>query len=319
FLLVFGLQEGEAYHWGQVRWGVTVWQMIGGGLVLLLVFGWWQLRRGEDALVPVRLFTHRNFFLANVSSAAVGFTMTGLFLPFTLFLQVVAGLSPMRAALVALPGSLVSGVVAPLAGHLSDRIPAKWVVAFGFVMLAVSVTWMALWVSADVSPWRLLAPNALLGLGTGSVFSPMANLATAGLDHRTAGAGAGTFNTNRQVGGVIGSAAIIAMLTGRLSQAIPAAARDVAGTLPADYRDQFVATFDRAGETQGGRPDFDAFVHSRFDAPDPDTAAELTSAATWAFDHGFAAAAGQTLLLVAGVAAVGLLAALVMRGGSTHT
>ncbi|MCL2466869.1 MAG: DHA2 family efflux MFS transporter permease subunit [Micrococcales bacterium] len=319
FLLVFGLQEGEAYAWGQVRWGITVWQMIAAGVGLLVVFGWWQLRRGEDALVPMRLFTNQNFFLANVSSGAIGFTMTGIFLPLTLFLQVVAGMSPMRAALVALPGSLVSGFVAPMAGRLSDRVPAKWVVAFGFAMLAVSVAWMAVWIGDDGSPWRLLAPNAVLGLGTGSVFSPLANLATSGLDHRTAGAGAGTFNTNRQVGGVIGSAAIIAMITGRLSHTLPAAAREEAGSVPAAYRDQFAALFDAGGGAQGGRPDFTAVVHGSVAGADADTAAALASAAASAFDHGFAAAAGQTMVMVAAVAAVGLVSALVMRGGATHT
>jgi len=317
FLLVFGLQEGEAYAWGQVRWHITVWQMIGAGVVLLVVFGWWQVRRGEDALVPMRLFTNRNFFLANISSAAIGFTMTGVFLPLTLFLQVVAGLSPVRAALVALPGSLISGFVAPLAGRLSDRIPAKWVVAVGFAVLAVSIAWTAVWVAGDGSPWRLLLPNALFGIGTGAVFSPLANLATSGLDQRTAGAGAGTFNTNRQVGGVIGSAAMIAMLTGRLSQTLPAAAHERAGSLPTAYRDQLAALFDGGGGVQGGRPDFDVIAHDMVGA-DQDMAGALASAATSAFDHGFAAAAGQTMIMVAAVAAVGLVSALVMRGGATH-
>ncbi len=314
FLLVFGLQEGDTYHWGEVRWGITVWEMIVAGLVLLVVFGVYQTKRGDDALLPMRLFTHRNFFLSNVGSATVGFVMTGLFFPFTLFLQEIAGLSPLQAALVSLPGSLVSGIVAPFAGRASDRLPAKWVACFGFVMLAVSVAWMAVWISADGSPWRLLAPSALLGLGTACVFSPLANLATSGLDQRTAGAGSGAFNTNRQVGGVIGSAAIIATLTSRLSQTIPSAARDAAQTLPPQYQEQFVAQFAHAGSAVGS-PMSGITV-----PPDvPAQAAEaIKAAATTAVSHGFATAVGQTLLLTASVAAVGAVAALFMRGGNTH-
>ncbi|MCL2454101.1 MAG: multidrug efflux MFS transporter [Micrococcales bacterium] len=314
FLLVFGLQEGEAYRWGVVVGGVTVWHMMGVGLVLLGVFGWYQVRRGDDALLPMRLFKDRNFFLANISGAAVGFAMTGLFFPLTLFLQAIAGLSPIQAALVALPGSLVTGVVAPFAGRLSDRVPAKWVVGFGFAVFAVAVAWMALWVSADDSPWRLLAPNALLGVGTGAVFSPLANLATSGLDQRTAGAGAGVFNTNRQVGGVIGSAAMIAMLTSRLSQTVPAAARDAAASLPAPYQEQFVASFADAGSTLGTPL---ANIQVPPDVP-PQASEAIKAAATTAISHGFATAAGQTLALAAAVAAVGMISALVMRGGRTH-
>ncbi|MDR3069160.1 MAG: DHA2 family efflux MFS transporter permease subunit, partial [Cellulomonas sp.] len=314
FLLVFGLQEGETYHWGEVRWGITVWEMIGAGVVLLIAFGVYQAKRGDDALLPMRLFTHRNFFLSNVGSAAVGFVMTGLFFPFTLFLQTIAGLSPLQAALVSLPGSAVSGIVAPFAGRASDHLPAKWVTGFGFAALAVSVVWTAAWISADASPWRLLVPNALLGLGTACVFSPLANLATSGLDQRTAGAGSGVFNTNRQVGGVIGSAAIIATLTSRLSQTIPSAARDAAQALPPQYREQFVAQFSHAGSTMGSPM---SSVKVPPDAP-AQAAEAIRAAATTAVSHGFATAVGQTLLLTAVVAAVGALACLFMRGGITH-
>ena len=308
FLLVFGLQEGESYHWGEVRWGVTVWELIGAGVVLLVVFGWYQLRRGDDALLPMRLFGHRNFLLANLSNVAVGFVMTGVFFPLTLFLQQIAGLSPIRAALVALPGSLVTGVMAPIAGRLSDRVPAKWIVVFGFAVFSVAVAWMALWISADDSPWRLLAPNALMGMGTACVFSPLANLATSGLDQRTAGAGAGVFNTNRQVGGVIGSAAMIAMLTFRLSHTIPAEAGRVAASLPAQYRDQFVAGFANAGSGLG-----DPMSGIPADVP-PQVAQAIRDTVS----HGYATAVGQTMALIAATAALGLLSALIMRGGRTH-
>ena len=66
-----------------------------------------------------------------MAGAAVTFGLTGIFFPLTLFLQTVLGLSPLHAALVGLPGSLLSGIVAPFAGRLSDRIAAKWVVATG--------------------------------------------------------------------------------------------------------------------------------------------------------------------------------------------
>jgi EmrB/QacA subfamily drug resistance transporter len=316
FLLVFGIQEGATYDWGEIRWGVTVWELIGAGVVLLLVFGWWQLRRGEAALVPMRLFGHRNFLLANVAGASVSFAMIGIFFPLTIFLQEIMGLSPIRAALVALPGSLVSGAVAPIAGRLSDRVPGKWVVAFGFAAFAVSIVWASAWVDAGTSPWRLMAPMALFGLGTGSVFSPLANLATSGLDHRTAGAGAGAFNTNRQVGGVIGSAAIVAMLTSRLTTTIPAAAVDASAALPEAYRDQFVDGFRQAsggGFGSGSIGDLQRPAGIPAEAVDA-----IRSAALQAVGNGFATAVAQTLLLAAAVIVVGLLASLAMHATRPH-
>lgn len=312
FLLVFGLQEGSTYDWGTIRGPVTVWGVIGVGVAVLLVFGWLQVRRGEEALLPMRLFRNRNFLLANVSGAAVGFAMIGIFFPFTLFLQEVAGLSPLHAALVGLPSSLVSGVVAPIAGRLSDRIPPKWVVTFGFVMFIVSITWVAQWIDPDRSPWRLLLPMAFFGLGTSCVFSPLANLATSGLDHRTAGAGAGAFNTNRQIGGVIGSAAIVAMLTSRLGHTVPAAAKDAAASLPDAVRGQFL---DRFSHLSGS-----AFSAGSASAPQlpssvpPAVADQIKAAALQAVHHGFATAVAETMLLAVAVFALGLVSALLMHG-----
>ena len=312
--LVFGVQEGETFDWGQVWGPITIPLIIGFGVVVIAAFLVWQHRLGADALLPLSLFHHRNFSLANVSGMAVSFAMIGIFFPLTIFLQSTLGLSPLHAALIGLPGSLVSGVVAPFAGRLSDRIPAKWVMVTGFASLAVATVWLDAVIAPGVSPWTIVAPMVLFGVGTGCVFSPMASLATAGLDHTTAGAGAGAFNTTRQVGGVIGSAAVVAMLQARLAVTLPDAAREAATALPAEFRAAFVDGFAAAGGSFTGGS---AAVAAPDGVP-ADVAASFAAAAQDAFNAGFATAAGQTMLLVAAVLVVGLVAGVAMRRESGH-
>lgn len=307
--VVFGLQEGSNFDWGQIWGPVSVWSLIGFGLVVLGIFVWWQRRQGDAALLPLKLFRSRNFSLANVDGMAVSFAMIGIFFPLTIFLQSILGLSPIQAALVTLPGSLVSGVVAPFAGRLSDRVPAKWVVAAGFAAIAVAVAWIAAVVDPGISPWVMLAPMAVFGIGTGLTFSPLSNLATSGLDQRTAGAGAGAFNTNRQVGGVIGSAAIVATLSSRLAVTIPAAARDAAGQLPPEYRDAFVEGMSQASASAASSGS------GQLSVPDglPDAVAtQVRELAGGVFAQGFADAASQTFLLAAAVLVVGFVCAVLM-------
>ncbi|MGY4643535.1 DHA2 family efflux MFS transporter permease subunit [Cellulomonas sp. URHB0016] len=313
FLLVFGLQEGQTYDWGTVAGPVTIWSIVGAGVLVLAGFVVWQNHRGEDALLPLRLFHRRNFSLANVAGFAVTFAMTGIFFPFTLFLQEVLLLSPLHAALVGLPGSLLSGVVAPFAGRLSDRVPAKWIVAAGFAILTVVVAWLSLVIVPAAPVWQLVLPMAFFGIGTGLLFSPLANLATAGLDNRTAGAGAGAFNTTRQIGGVIGSAAVVAMLTSRLAATIPAAATDAAAGLPEQFRQPFVDAFAHSG----GAGFASASGPQLPDGIPTDVAAEITRVATDAVHSGFATAVGQTLWLTVAILVVGLVSCLAMRGGRT--
>ncbi|GMA22445.1 MFS transporter [Luteimicrobium album] len=308
FLLVFGLQEGDTYDWGSIAGPIGIWELIGAGLVVLGVFVFWQHRLGEKALLPLRLFHYRNFSLANVSAFMISFAMLGIFFPLTIFLQSILGLSPLHAALVNLPASLLSGVVAPFAGRLSDRINGKWVVAVGFGFIAVSLMLVYAVLSPDVSEATLIWCMIPFGFGTGLVFSPMVNLATAGLDHRTAGAGAGAFNTIRQVGSVVGSAAIVAMLTGRLSTTIPDAARSVASSLPGDLQQPFAKIF------SGGELSADT-IQQGFQPPAGVTgqaAQQIGAAAQQAVGDGFTVAVKDTLLLVVGALVVGGLAALFM-------
>ncbi len=319
FLLVFGIQEGSTYDWGTIRGPVTVWGVVAVGAVVLAAFGWLQLRRGEDALLPMRLFRNRTFFLANVSGGALGFAMVGIFFPLTIFLQSILGLSPIRAALISLPGSLVSGVMAPVAGRLSDRVPPKWIAAFGFLMFTVAVFWLATWIDADASPWRLLAPMTVFGLGTGSVFSPLGNLAASALDHRTAGAGAGVFNTNRQVGSVVGSAAMVALLTSRLSHTITDSAAAASARLPEQFRRPFLDGFSHlsAADFSGAGAD----DPSRFPLPPgipADAAEQVRRLALEAVHQGFAVAVSQSVLLSAVVFGFALLATLALPSRLVH-
>ncbi|MGP7960428.1 DHA2 family efflux MFS transporter permease subunit [Sanguibacter sp. A247] len=310
FLLVFGIQEGQSFAWGTVVGPVTVWGIIGAGALVTGAFLLWQRRRGADALLPLSLFTHRTFALANVGGAVASFAMIGIFFPLTLFLQQVLGLSALHAALVNLPGSVLSGIVAPFAGRLSDRIPGKWVVAAGFGCLVVAVAWVALVLEPGVAVWHVYLPMTLFGIGTGMLFSPLAALATSGLEPATAGAGAGAFNMNRQVGGVIGSAVIVAALTSRIATEIPAALAHAAAGLPAAAQ-QVVARLapDLAGGMAGGPG---AVLDLPADIP-PDVATQVRDAVAGAVNAGFATAVGQTMLIASAVLFIGFLAALAME------
>jgi len=316
FLFVFGLQEGSTYDWGTIAGPITVWSVIGAGVVVLVGFVLWQRHLGADALMPLTLFHSRNFSMANIAGFAVTFAMTGIFFPFTIFLQVGLGLSPLRSALVGAGGSILSGIVAPFAGRLSDKIPGKWIVATGFAILTVVVFALHELIEPDADVWKLVVVMCFFGIGTGFLFSPLANLATSGLDHRNAGAGAGAFNTNRQIGGVVGSAAIVALFTSRLGIEIPNAAQTAAQSLPEAMRQPFVQAF--------AHVDQDALAggsSGAFPVPDgvpADAAKQFTDAAMQAVHSGLAVAVSQTMLLTVVVLAIGLVAALVMKGIRPH-
>lgn len=315
FLLVFGVQEGETFHWGQIIGPIYVWMVIAAGLMVLGAFLLWQRHLGERALMPLSLFAYRNFSLANVAGMSVSFLMVGMNFPLMIFLQMALGLDPLHAALVSLPSSLVSGVSAPVMGRLSDRIPGKWLVSFGFSLLAAATFVLAWLVSNDAKIWTIIVVLLVFGLGSSAVFSPLANVATSGLGPKTAGAGSGIFNTTRQIGGVVGAAVIVAVLTSRLATAIPQAAERLAQGLPKELRQPFIDSFSQL-PAQGTSPFSAGHDPTVFQAVPGQYRQVVETAAHQAYLDGFSAAVGQSILVTACVAAIGLLAALAMNRGA---
>ncbi|WP_245743877.1 MFS transporter [Lentzea fradiae] len=211
-LVVFGVQNGEHYRWGQVAGPITVSEVIAAGVLVLAGFVLWQASpRNPEPLMPLRIFRNRNFSLGNVANISIGIAVTGVFVPLALFLQTVPKLSPLMTGLVTAPASLMSGVVAVFAGRWSNRADAKYLPITGFALMALGIAAMA-FLLGDGSQWPLLPSMIALGVGMGLVFSPLTNIATRTLDRSLLGAGAGIYNTSRQFGNVLGSAGTGAVL-----------------------------------------------------------------------------------------------------------
>ncbi|TWF79128.1 EmrB/QacA subfamily drug resistance transporter [Pseudonocardia hierapolitana] len=221
FLLVFGIQEGQTFDWGPIAGPISVWSLIVAGLVLLAVFVLWQAHHQGDPLVSLALFRDRNFSLANVAITTVGFAVTAMAFPLMLYAQGVRGLSPTGSALLLAPMAVISGVLAPVVGRLTDRHHPRHIAGIGMACFPVALFWLAAVLVPGAPIWQLLLPLVLIGTASAFVWAPIGSTATRNLPMAHAGAGAGVYNTTRQVGAVLGSAGIAAMMEARLSALLP--------------------------------------------------------------------------------------------------
>jgi EmrB/QacA subfamily drug resistance transporter len=212
FLIVFGLQEGKQKDWA--GWIVA---MIAGGVLIMVAFVVWQAKNRAEPLVPLGIFRDRNFSLANVAITVMGFTVTAILFPFMLYAQLVRGLSPTRAALLLVPMALMSLLLARPIGQLTDRIHPRLILTVGFTLLFVSYLWTSFEMTPDSSTLEILLPMALLGIASAMIWAPNSATATRNLPVQQAGAGAGVYNATRQVGAVLGAAAIAVFMDARLA------------------------------------------------------------------------------------------------------
>lgn len=229
FLIVFGLQEAEAYDWGTIWGPISVLSLIITGIVMLVLFLWYQSRTKNEPLVPLELFRNRNFAWSNVAIAIVGFTVTAQGLPLMFFLQLARGLSPTEAALLLIPMALAAGIVSPFAGKLLDRIDPRLMLVPGLLLVSISLFLFAMMMNTEIAIGWILIPSAILGFGNAGMWGPLATTATRDLPPRQAGAGSGIYNTMRTVGSVLGSAAIAAFMQNRLEANLPGAAEAAGG------------------------------------------------------------------------------------------
>jgi hypothetical protein len=181
----------------------------------------------------------------------------------------------------------------------------------GLSLLALGMGVIALQARADTSPWALIPALLVCGLGIGCIFSPMSNLTMASVEPRLAGTASGIFNTARQVGGVLGSAAIGVLLQARISTSITDEAARAAAQLPEPYRQPFAEGIARTAASTG------EFGSSGGPSPIPglpaDVAAQAGRLATAAVHNGLTDAARATLILPIAVLVLGVLSAAFLR------
>jgi DHA2 family multidrug resistance protein-like MFS transporter len=189
--------------------------------------------RQERPVLPVDLLRRRDIALTSLALLAgyLSSSIIALTLPFQL--QQNFHLSPIEAGAVMAPWPLVTMLVAPLAGMLSDRYPAGLLGGIAMAIAVCGLTSLA-FIPAHPTHFDLVIRIMLCGLGFGMFYSPNARqvVASAPLD-RTAAAGAlGT--TTRGVGQTFGATAVAALLAsgmggGRAAPLIAAGLAAMAG------------------------------------------------------------------------------------------
>ncbi|HEX6501449.1 MAG TPA: DHA2 family efflux MFS transporter permease subunit [Micromonosporaceae bacterium] len=313
FLVTYGLIEGQSHDWGAVWGPVTIPEVIAGGVVILGVFLWHQyLQRDREPLVPFSIFRNRNFSVMNWVVASIAFGMLGLFLPLTIFLQSVLGLTALQAGLAVAPMSLISMVIAPFAGRFADRVGGKWILFAGLTLFSTGMAILIASSHVDTTRMQLLPGLIVAGFGLGMTFAPLQTIAMRDIEPRMAGAASGLINTTRQLGGVIGSAAVGALLQAQLSSKLTAAAVANAGSLPAQVRGPAVDAFTRAtsGNLDVGAGQTGVPVPQNLPAQLKQT---LVDFATTVFHEGYTNAMRTTLILPIAVLGLAALTVLLVR------
>jgi EmrB/QacA subfamily drug resistance transporter len=302
--ICYALVEGQKYNWGTIKGFISIPLLAGVGVVIMAVFVWLQATRQHgEPLVPFALFRDRNYALMNLVAGFIAIGMLGIFLPFSIYLQSVLGFSALKAGLTMAPASLVAMFVAPAAGRMTDRIGGKYILMTGLLLFGGGMGSIAL-IAQPTSAWYdFLLPQVIAGVGIGCTFAPLTTVAMRNVQPMMAGAASGVFNTTRQLGTVIGTAGVGALLQNRLIAGFTSQAQLRTAGLPVQAREKLVAGFRSAAK--GGL--------------EVGSGHRTTGLAGEIFTHGFVSAMRPTILVPILFIGAGALSCVFIKRRSTAT
>ena len=311
--VVFGLIEGQRYDWGTVWAGITIPEIIAAGVVTLAVFLLVQWRRQDrEPLLPFAVFKDRNFTLMALVLLTMGFAILGVFLPMTLYYQSVLGLSAFDAGLAIAPQPLAMILLSGVAAALAARY-AKYILMAGLTLFAIGVAYIAWTAQVTSNRWSFIPGLVIAGAGMAGIWTPVFSLATRDLQPRLAGVASGVVNTIQELGGVIGTAAIGALLQNQLATDLHTRAVSYSAQLPSQARGPFVDGFSQAAKAglQVGRGQTGTSVSLPPGIP-TQIAQQIQHVAHLVFTQAFVDAMRPTMALAIAVilvAAIGTMAA----------
>lgn len=200
--IVVALQQGPKLGFGPIIWVTFI-----AGLAALALFVWMQTRSSAP-LMPLRLFQTHNFTIGAFAVFTLGFTVYSVNLPIMLYLQTAKGMSPETAGLMLVPMGVLSVFMSPVIGRLTDRVAPGLISRIGFMSLITAMAMFGILMAADAGPVLLLIPVLLFGMANAMCWAPNSAISLRDVPQDLVGSASGVYNTSRQVGAVVGAAAL---------------------------------------------------------------------------------------------------------------
>lgn len=177
--VVFALTDGPAQHW-PTRLVVV------GILGLLLLAGFLAVEgRSRDAMMPLGLFSSRQFSAANLVTLAVYAALSGTFFLLPLELQRGLGFTPIAAGVSLLPVTVVMLALSARMGRLAQRIGPRWPMTVGPLLAAVGLALLTRLHPGSSYAGGVLPAVVVFAVGLATTVAPLtATVLAAVPDHR---------------------------------------------------------------------------------------------------------------------------------------
>ncbi|HKD66532.1 MAG TPA: DHA2 family efflux MFS transporter permease subunit [Candidatus Binataceae bacterium] len=204
------LDKGEEDNWFQSHFIVAFAAIAAIAFVVGVI---WELYH-KDPIVDLRLFKNRSFAASAFMMFALGFMLYGTTVLLPEFVQLLMGYTAQDAGMMLSPGGLVILVLMPAVGMMLSRIDARWLIAFGFTTIALSLYHMT-GINLEMSWQHAMMLRVYQSIGLAFLFVPINTISYAGVRAEKNNQVSGLMNLMRNIGGSVGISLSGAMVTER--------------------------------------------------------------------------------------------------------
>lgn len=212
FCLVFGLVQKEAhanYSWLDYR----ISSFFVAGLILLIFFVIIE-KKSKQPMIDLDIFKSLPFIGTALASFCLGAGLYAFFTYMTIWMQNYLRYSAEQTGLQQLAIGMMSLIIGPIAGILSNRFAKRWLIGAGLFLIGIGLFEIISVVSLEVTYINYLAGFVIIGIGNAIVNPPLSGAAVDSVDRRFVGIASGVVNVFRQLGSLFGVVVLGLVLSG---------------------------------------------------------------------------------------------------------
>jgi MFS transporter, DHA2 family, multidrug resistance protein len=205
------LDKGQEDDWFGSHFILVLAILAGVGLISLVIWEWFH----KDPIIDVHLFKNLNFLGANFMMFVLGIMLFSSLVMMPLFLQTILGYTAESAGLVLSGGGLILLFLMPVAGTLSSKIQARYLIAFGWLTLALAMYYSTQHLDLDISFRFASILRIVQVFGLGFLFVPINLVSYIGVPAEKSSTVAGLVNFMRNIGSSIGTSMVTTLIARR--------------------------------------------------------------------------------------------------------
>ncbi|MCZ8515520.1 MDR family MFS transporter [Paenibacillus filicis] len=209
--LLYGFSEAGTSGWSST---VVIVALIL-GVIALTAFILRQ-NRLKQPILEFRVFRDPNFSLTTILSVISFTSMIAAETLIPVFMQNMLGYSALESGLALMPGAVLMGVMMPITGRLFDKFGIRWLAIVGFTIITITGYLFTRLEAATSFPY-VLTVYMIRMVGISLIMMPLATAGINSLDRKLISHGTAMNNTMRMVGGSIGTAILVTIMSNSIT------------------------------------------------------------------------------------------------------